>query len=250
MAHARSSPRYRDDGTRSRPSGHRIVEIGAVELLNHVPTGRTFHRYLNPERSMPADAFGVHGLSAAFLADKPRFSEIADGLLEFLGDSPRWSSTTPLSTSAFSMPSCADWAVPKSAASGRSTPCRWRAASIPARPPAWMRCAGAIRSISPTESLHGALKDARVARARLSGTARRSRARAVVSSRRRRAGLPGLEPAEWTPKIVYPTAEEEAAHRAFVDAMPGALWRQSPTRDDSRRSRKSPRRIADSRTEG
>ena len=69
-------------------AGHRIVEIGCVELLNHLPTGRTFQCYLNPERSMPTDAFGVHGLSAAFLADKPRFPEIADGLLQFLADSP------------------------------------------------------------------------------------------------------------------------------------------------------------------
>jgi DNA polymerase-3 subunit epsilon len=66
--------------------GHRIVEIGCIELLNHIPTGLTFHRYLNPERDMPPEAFKVHGLSAEFLADKPRFEEIADELLTFFGD--------------------------------------------------------------------------------------------------------------------------------------------------------------------
>jgi DNA polymerase-3 subunit epsilon len=65
--------------------GHRLVEIGAVELWNHVPTGRQFHRYLNPERSMPAEAEAVHGLSTAFLADKPRFSDIADEFTAFIG---------------------------------------------------------------------------------------------------------------------------------------------------------------------
>ena len=65
--------------------GHRVVEIGAVEILNHVPTGRTFQCYLN-RNGIQSDAFGVHGLSVAFLADKPRFAEIADGLLEFLAD--------------------------------------------------------------------------------------------------------------------------------------------------------------------
>jgi DNA polymerase-3 subunit epsilon len=69
-------------------AGHRLVEIGCVELINRVPTGRHFHRYLNPDRDMPAEAFAVHGLSEAFLADKPRFPEICDDLLAFLGDSP------------------------------------------------------------------------------------------------------------------------------------------------------------------
>jgi DNA polymerase III subunit epsilon len=68
-------------------AGHRLVEIGCVELVNKMPSGRNFHRYVNPERDMPADALAVHGLSADFLNDKPRFAEIANELLEFIGDS-------------------------------------------------------------------------------------------------------------------------------------------------------------------
>lgn len=68
--------------------GDRLVEIGCIEMVNRVATGRTFHAYFNPERSMPAAAEAVHGLSDAFLADKPRFAERAGELLEFLGDSP------------------------------------------------------------------------------------------------------------------------------------------------------------------
>lgn len=67
-------------------SGHRIVEIGCVELVNHVRTGNYFHSYLNPERSMPAEAEVIHGLSEAFLKDKPRFAEIASSLLAFIGE--------------------------------------------------------------------------------------------------------------------------------------------------------------------
>lgn len=67
-------------------SGDRLVEIGAVELLNQMPSGATFHRYLNPDRDMPAGAFAVHGLSAAFLADKPRFKEVAEAFLIFVGE--------------------------------------------------------------------------------------------------------------------------------------------------------------------
>ncbi len=65
--------------------GHRIVEIACIELLNHVPTGRSFHRYVNPEREIPDDAFAVHGLSTEFLAQHPVFAAIAPDLLDFLG---------------------------------------------------------------------------------------------------------------------------------------------------------------------
>ncbi|MBV9929573.1 MAG: DNA polymerase III subunit epsilon [Alphaproteobacteria bacterium] len=69
-------------------AGDRIVEIGCVELFNRVETGRTFHSYFNPERPMPAGAQEVHGLSDAFLADKPRFHDVVEDLIEFLGDCP------------------------------------------------------------------------------------------------------------------------------------------------------------------
>jgi DNA polymerase-3 subunit epsilon len=67
-------------------TGDRVVEIGAVELFNHMPTGKTFHRYINPDRSMPAAAFEVHGLSDDFLRDKPRFAHIAADFLAFIGE--------------------------------------------------------------------------------------------------------------------------------------------------------------------
>ena len=66
--------------------GHRIVEIGAVELLNHLPTGRTYHQYINPERPMPKEAFEVHGLSDDFLRDKPVFKAVARDFLAFIGE--------------------------------------------------------------------------------------------------------------------------------------------------------------------
>jgi DNA polymerase-3 subunit epsilon len=68
-------------------SGHRLVEIGCVELINHIRTGNYFHAYLNPERDMPREAENVHGLSAEFLKDKPLFKAVAKSFLEFIGDS-------------------------------------------------------------------------------------------------------------------------------------------------------------------
>jgi DNA polymerase III subunit epsilon len=64
--------------------GHRVVEIGAVELFNHVPTGRVFHTYVNPEREVPEDALQVHGLTSAFLAEQPCFAEVVEEFLAFL----------------------------------------------------------------------------------------------------------------------------------------------------------------------
>lgn len=66
--------------------GHRLVEIGGIELINHMPTGRIYHQYINPERSMPKEAFDVHGLGDEFLRDKPVFSAIAQEFLDFIGE--------------------------------------------------------------------------------------------------------------------------------------------------------------------
>lgn len=67
-------------------AGHKIIEIAAIELVNHLPTGRNFHRYINPEREIAAEAQAIHGMKLADLADKPVFAAIVAELLEFLGD--------------------------------------------------------------------------------------------------------------------------------------------------------------------
>lgn len=67
--------------------GHRIIEIGAIEMINKVPTGEVFHHYINPERDVPIEAYQVHGISAEFLKDKPKFSKIADEFLSFVANS-------------------------------------------------------------------------------------------------------------------------------------------------------------------
>ena len=72
----------------SSETGDKIVEIGVVELINHIPTSNCFHKYLNPQRSMPDSAFKVHGLSYDFLKDKPLFSDIADEFLNFIKNDP------------------------------------------------------------------------------------------------------------------------------------------------------------------
>src|SRR5690606_38837004 len=70
----------------SPAAGDRLVEIGCVELINHIPSGRHYHVYINPQRSMPEEAFRVHGLSEEFLADKPLFKDVAADFIEFIDD--------------------------------------------------------------------------------------------------------------------------------------------------------------------
>jgi DNA polymerase-3 subunit epsilon len=72
----------------SPETGHRIVEIGCVELINHISTGKTYQQYINPERAMPTEAFAVHGLSEKFLADFPKFFDVHQEFLDFIADSP------------------------------------------------------------------------------------------------------------------------------------------------------------------
>jgi DNA polymerase-3 subunit epsilon len=67
--------------------GHRIVEIGAIELMNLLPTGRVYHQYINPERPVPREAENIHGLGDDFLRDKPVFARVAAAFLDFIGDS-------------------------------------------------------------------------------------------------------------------------------------------------------------------
>ncbi|MBT4890562.1 MAG: DNA polymerase III subunit epsilon [Rhodospirillales bacterium] len=69
-------------------TGHKVVEIGCVELINHMPTDNNYHQYINPERDMPEEAFAVHGLSEEFLSDHPVFAEIAQSFIDYIGDAP------------------------------------------------------------------------------------------------------------------------------------------------------------------
>lgn len=68
--------------------GHRMVEIGCMETIDRIPTGKTFHYYINPEREIPEDSTKIHGITNEMVADKPTFAEIAEEMLEFFGDSP------------------------------------------------------------------------------------------------------------------------------------------------------------------
>jgi DNA polymerase-3 subunit epsilon len=209
--------------------GHRIIEIGCIELVNYVPSGREFHQFINPERDVPEDAQQVHGITNAFLADKPSFSEVADPFLAFIADS-----TLVIHNASFDVgflnaelvqvprdPIPFDRVVDTLALARRKHP---------AGPNSLDALCKRYRIDLSERSKHGALLDsellARVYMELIGGTqAALGLEDAFARGASRQPGADirvGPRPAALPPRL---TAEEEAAHRAFVDDLGApALW--------------------------
>ena len=206
-------------------TGDRVVEIGCLELLNHVPTGRVFHRYLNPQRTMPAEAHAIHGLDDAFLADKPLFTTEVEALLAFLGDA-----RLVIHNADFDM----RFLNAELEKTGRPPLDRDRAVDTVRM--ARKRFPGAPANLDALcrrfsidlsdRTLHGALKDARLL--------------AEVYLHLIGGRQPGLDLATATavpttisertdrhPRPHAPSEAEAAAHAAFLDRLPEPVWRRA-----------------------
>lgn len=210
--------------------GHRIVEIGAVELWHQVPTGRTFHQYINPERQMPEEAFNVHGLSDAFLADKPVFTDIARAFLDFIRDS-----NLIIHNASFDMAFLnaeLGWAglprIPDAQAIDTLDIARRRFPGSPASLDALCRRFGIDNSM---REKHGALLDSEILAdvyLELIGGKQPDFALEQGSSTSKIVAdsdwRPPPRPRPLPPRV---TEAELAAHAAFVEELgPGALWTQ------------------------
>jgi DNA polymerase-3 subunit epsilon len=203
--------------------GHRVIEVGCVELLNHVPTGRTFHRYVNPERPVPSEAFAVHGLSDAFLRDKPPFAAIADEFLVFLGDSP-----LVIHNAAFDLgflnaefDRLQRQPLPPGRAIDTVALARQAFPGAPANLDALCK---RFRIDTADRATHGALKDAKLlAMVYLELRGGRQPGLHLVSSRSAAREQTAVQTR--TQRLVAPTAEEQVAHDALVARLPNALWR-------------------------
>ena len=208
-------------------TGDRIVEIGAVELLRHVPTGRTYHQYINPERAMPDEALQVHGLGDDFLRDKPVFKEIAQDFVEFVGDAK-----LVIHNAAFDMKFLnaeLGWLgmpqIPWDQAVDTLAIARKKFPGSPASLDALCRRYGIDNS---ARTLHGALLDsqllAEVYLELLGGRAHR-----FDFGGRGAATLGERAPAQQRPKPlqVALSEEERNAHEAFVQTLgEDALWKR------------------------
>ena len=211
--------------------GHRLVEIGCIELANHIATGETYHQYINPERDVPAGAFEVHGLSAEFLSGFPVFADIVDAFVDFIGASP-----LVIHNAAF------DMAFLNSELKRLNKPSIPMSQSVDTVAMARKRFPGAPASLdalcrrfeidNSARTRHGALLDAELlAEVYLELRGGRQPGRSLASAESGASaevadGEPPLTPAaEMRPARPHaPTDEEVAAHEAFVATLTDPVW--------------------------
>lgn len=215
-------------------NGDRLVEIGCIELMNHVPTSRTFWKYVNPERDMPLAAFQVHGLSTEFLADKPKFAEIADALLEFIGDSPVIAHNAEFDMKFINveLERASRPTIPFERAIDTVAIARRKFPGAPASLDALCKRFNIDNS---SRTLHGALLDAQLLadvylelmggrQAGLILTEEVSVSVDLDFTGGRRSAAPGIALPVRPPRPHAPLAEELALHQAFIAKIKDAIW--------------------------
>ena len=216
--------------------GHRVVEIGCIELDNHVATDKTFHKYINPERDMPEAAFAVHGLSEEFLGGQPLFADIADDFLDFIGES-----TLIIHNASFDMgfinaelARLGRDAVPMSRAVDTVAMARKKFPGAQANLDALCR---RFQIDNSGRELHGALLDSELLAevyleligGRQPGLVLSEQAMAgntEVAAAAEVSAVPSAENAR-TARTHAPSAEELAAHAAFVARLKDPVWERS-----------------------
>jgi len=210
--------------------GHRVVEIGCVELFNHIATGKTFHAYLNPERDMPTEAAMVHGLSEEFLADKPVFSQVVDDFLTFIGDAP-----LVIHNAAFDMnfinaefTRCGYKRLPMERAIDTVMMARKKFPGAPASLDALCKRFGVDLSI---RKLHGALLDSQLLAEvylELLGGRQPDLAIAATTTNTAEEEAHLVRTREHrTARAHAPTEVELAAHEAFLTKLKDPLWKRA-----------------------
>jgi len=215
-------------------NGDRLVEIGCVEVFNHIATGKTYHQYINPERDMPAGAFAVHGLSEEFLSGYPVFADVVDAFLDFIGDDPLVIHNAQFDMGFINaeLRRLKRPALPMSQSVDTVSMARRRFPGAPASLDALCRRFDIDNS---SRTKHGALLDAELlAEVYLELRGGRqpglslAAAEAGASSANDEAEPAVLQPGTELrpPRPHAPTAEEIAAHDAFVATLKEPLWSQ------------------------
>ncbi len=223
----------------SPAGGDRLVEIGCIEMIGRVPTGREYHCYFNPERAMPSEAQAIHGLGDMFLSDKPRFSETVEALLEFVADSPlvAHNATFDFGFLNHELQRC-----------GRPAICLTR--MVDTLPLARSRHPGAKHSLDALctrfgvdrsqRVKHGALIDAQLlAQVYIELTGGRQIGLGLVADSGRLAsaglGQAAIERPYRAPRAYSPSAAEVDRHRRFLANIKGALWQRFFTAPEAER---------------
>ena len=205
--------------------GHRIVEIGCLELHNHVPTGNSFHKYVNPERDMPTEAFQVHGLSEGFLSDKPVFAEIVGEFLEFIGDS-RLVIHNAAFDMAFINAELEMVGFPTLPMSRSLDTVRMARDKFPGAQASLDALCRRFNIDNSARTKHGALLDAELlAEVYLELMGGRQRGFGLTDTQEREAAAPiAIERVARQPRPHEASEEELAAHRKFLERLTEPLW--------------------------
>jgi DNA polymerase III subunit epsilon len=213
-------------------NGDRVVEIGCIELLNHIPTGNEYQVYINPERDMPSGAFEVHGLSEAFLSDKPLFADIVDDFLAFVGDDKLVAHNASFDMGFINaeLGRLKRPAISMSQAIDTVAMARRKFPGAPASLDALCR-RFAVDASARTH--HGALLDAGLLAEvylALIGGRQPGLSLAASTIEGPATSVAAAETTNQTksrePRLHAPTDEEVAAHAAFVDGLKDPLWRR------------------------
>lgn len=205
--------------------GHRVVEIGCVELVHHVPTGRTYHSFLNPQRSMPTAAFEIHGLSDAFLAAKPIFAAVVDDFLGFIGGAKLVVHNAAFDLGFINAELKRVTRDPIGGAGVVDTVvlARRKFPGAPANLDAL--CKRFSISLAKRDK-HGALIDAELlASVYIELLGGRQPGLGLAQAMIVEMAPNGRRPKERVARVVAPTEEERAAHEAFVDSLKNPIWR-------------------------
>ncbi len=211
--------------------GHRLVEIGCLELINHLPTGKIFHTYLNPMRDVPHEAARIHGLTAAFLKDHPLFSEKVGELLDFIGDA-----TLVIHNAAFDMKflnaeflSCGFKALPMSRAIDTLLMARQKFPGQPANLDALCR---RFKIDNTERKFHGALLDsellAEVYLELIGGRQHGLGLGGALAARQSQALNAAIRRQKRPARHFPPAAAELKAHDMLLGKIKGAIWREKP----------------------
>lgn len=204
--------------------GHRIVEIGCVETLNLIPTGRTFHKYVNPERDVPAEAYAVHGLSTEFLKDKPIFAEIAAEFLDFVGDARLVAHNAEFDMKFINaeLARLGFQSLPMSRSFDTVALCKKRFPGAQASLDALCKRFGIDNS---NRTLHGALLDAQLlAEVYLELMGGRQPGLVLTETREATALTTAAQRTLRAPRPHAPTEDELAAHAEFLKKLKNPLW--------------------------
>ncbi len=206
-------------------AGHRLVEIACVELVNHLPSGRTFQRYLNPERDMPSDAQAVHGLTAEFLAEHPVFASVVAEFLEFIGDDARLVIHNAEFDLKFVNAELGKLGFPALSARRAIDTVQLARRKFPGAPASLDALCGRFNIDNSSRTVHGALLDAQLlAEVYLELVGGRQATIELVAGAVSAIGVIAAERPVRPPRPHAPSADELAAHLALLEQIKAPLW--------------------------